>query len=309
MASHTRFLTVPPPETLQVNFGFTVGYTDMNATYYEPRWVFVPRNRFLDARIYSSAVPQAQNNIYIRQTINVTNYVTVNNMVVNRSIDRQRMETALGRRIEVAKVKDVDDVRKSGRRGEKEIDAYRPQVRVTPNDAPPPAARAKPTDKPRYAVKKEDTAPSERRAAPAQPATPPARSDRDTRPDRDKAAPAVPPRSGEPPRRAATPPAPPPATQVGPNRKAQPNQPPEKVAPAPPQTQTPPAPPRTAAPAKPGEPPAAKPPAPAETDRDRNARPNRSPQGTAKPGESAKPAEPAKKSDDDEKKKDEKPGR
>jgi len=302
-----------PPETLQVSFNFNSGYTDMNATYYEPRWVFVPRNRFLDARIYSSAVPRNQNSTYIRQTINVTNYVTINNVIVNRSIDPQRMESAIGRRIEAAKVNDVDNLSKSGRRGDKAIDAYRPQVRVTREDAPPAAARAKPSDKPRYAIEKDGTAPAERRTAPAQPASPPPRSDRDTRPEGtpEKAVPPAATRPGTPPERsakpsepsAAPPPATPPATQIDRNRKAQPDQPPDKVAPSGPQTRTPPQPPkRSTAPAKPGEPRAVKPPATAETDRDRNTRPNTS------PPDNAKPDEPSKK-DDDDKKKDEKPGR
>ena len=252
------------PETLGISFGFDTVHTDMSASYYEPRWVFVPRNRFLDARIYTYAVPRTQNNIYIRQTVNVTNYVTVNNVIVNRSIDRVRMESALGRRIEVSRVKDVDDARKSGRRGDKEIDAYRPQVRVTRDAAPPAAARAKPGDKPRYAVEKDVTAPSERRTA--TPAQPPA-TPRGTPDERRGATPAQPPATppGKPDeRRGATPaqPAQPPATPPGkPDERrgatpAQPAQPPAKVAPSAPPSQARPQPPqRSVPPAKPGDPP------------------------------------------------------
>jgi len=253
-----------PPETLQINFGFSTGYTDMNANYYEPRWMFVPRNRFLDARIYTYAAPQTQNYIHIRQTVNVTNYVTVNNIIVNRSIDRQRMESAIGRRIDVARVRDVDDVRKTGRRGAGEIDAYRPQVRVTPDAAPPPAARARPSDRPRYPVLKEATPPSERREVGPPPTQPPATTQpparrtaqppaRSTPPDT-STPPGQPPATTQPPARRT---AQPPARSTPPHTSAPPGQPPATTQPPARRTAQPPArstPPHTSTP--PGQPPA-----------------------------------------------------
>ena len=307
-----------PPETLEISFGFDTRYTDMSANYYEPRWVFVARDHFLDARIYTSALPLIQNNVYIHQTVNVTNYVTVNNVIVNRSVDRQRMETAIGRKIEVARVKDVDDVRKSGRRGDMEIDAYRPQVRVTPGTAPPVAARAKPGDKPRYAVHKEATAPSERRVGPS-PASPPDSADPKAHPAQPpaKVAPSAPPGGAQrqPPQRSTPPSKPDEPSRTdpdGPNSErrgatpAQPTQPPAKVPPAPPDRSQMQPPQRSAPPAKPSEPPAAQPP----TKIAPSAPPSRAepapPQRSAPP---AKPNEPPKKADDDQKKNDEKPGR
>ncbi len=326
-----------PPETLQVSFSFDTGHTDMSAAYYVPRWVFVTRNRFLDARVYTSVAPVTQNNVYIRQTVNVTNYVTVNNVIVNRSIDRQRMESAIGRRIEVARVRDVDEVRKSGRRGDTEIEAYRPQIRITPEAAPPPASRAKPGDKPRYAVQKDGTAPSERRVRSEQPASPPSA----VRPDGK----VEPPRSSQDRRdtqpRSATPAKPiqPPATQRGTPDERRGATPTKPVQPPTTQRATPderrgatPAKPgsmpgerRDATPAKPPQPPAAVPPAGAKPDGDRRAQPIQPPakvtpsappsrvrtlppQGTVPPG---KPSESPKKGDDDksEKKIDEKSGR
>jgi len=308
-----------PPETLEISFGFDTRYTDMSASYYEPRWVFVARDHFLDARIYTSALPVMQNNVYIRQTVNVTNYVTVNNVIVNRSVDRQRMETAMGRKIEAARVKDVDDVRKSGRRGDTEIDAYRPQVRVTPGTAPPVAARAKPGDKPRYAVHKDATAPSERRVGPS-PTSPPDSADPKAHPAQPpaKVAPSAPPGGAQrqPPQRSTPPAKPDEPSRIDPDGRnserrgatpAQPAQPPAKVAPsAPPdrsQTQPPQ---RSAPPAKPSVPPAAQPPAKIAP----SAPPSRAepapPQRSAPP---VKPNEPPKKANDDQKKNDEKPGR
>jgi hypothetical protein len=247
------------------------------------------------------------------------------------------MESAIGRRIEVARVRDVDDVRKSGRRGDTEIEAYRPQVRITPEAAPPPAARAKPGDKPRYAVHKDGTAPSERRVRSEQPAAPPSA----VRPDGN----VEPPRSGQDRRdnqpRGAMPAKPiqPPATQrTTPDERrgatpAKPVQPPatqratpdERRGATPAKPGSMPGERRDATPAKPPQPPAAKPPAGVKPDDNRRAQPiqppakvapsappsrvrTQPPQGTAPPG---KPSEPPKKGDDDknEKKIDEKLGR
>jgi hypothetical protein len=296
-----------PPETLGISYGFASRHTDMSAGHYASRWVFVPRRGFLDARVYTSAMPLTQNTHLIHQTVNVTNYVTVNNVVMNRSIDRQRMETAIGRRIEVARVRDVDDARKSGRRGDTEIEAFRPQMRMTLDATPPEAARAKPGDKPRYAVRKDAIAPSERRvhgrqsdappsAAPPEGESDPQRSGKDGRKNDPRGAiPAQPlpppaaPRASPHKEPGATPvhPALPPAA-----RRAEPD---ER---------------RGATPAKPAQPPTADPPADKQGDRDRKARPVQPP---AKVIPSAPPsrvqtqplpsaAPPAKKVDDDEKK-------
>jgi hypothetical protein len=205
-----------PPETLRVSVSFNTEHSDMSAPHYAQRWVFVPRDRFLDARIYTLAAPKTQNTVHIRQSVNTTNYVTVNSVIVNRSIDRQRIETAIGRRIEVSRVRDVDDLRKSGRRGDTEIEVYRPQVRATPDAAPPEAARAKPGDKPRYVVHKDATAPSERRSAPEQP-TPPGTGQPPGRPEGTSEPPRTDQeRRGDDERRGATPqPAKPPAAIPG----------------------------------------------------------------------------------------------
>jgi hypothetical protein len=294
-----------PPETLEFSFGFDARYTEMSAHYYEPRWVFVPRTRFLDARVYTLVAPQSQNNVYIRQTSNVTNYVTVNNVIVNRSIDRQRMETAIGRRIAAARVKDVDDARKSGRRSENAVDAYRPQVRVTREAAPPAEARAKPGDKPRYTVHKDNTPPSERRSAtPAQPAKPPA-AQPDAPDEKRRATPVEP---AKPP--AARPDAPDEKRRATP---AQPAKPPAAQPDAPDEK-------RRATPVQPAKPPAARPGAPDEKRRATPAQPPgkavpSAPPSQARPEPPKRSAPPAKRDEppqtgnEDERKTDERPRR
>jgi hypothetical protein len=162
-----------PPETLDASYGWDRGYTDLSASYYQPRWVFVPRRFFLAPRLYAYAAPPSRNVIFIRQTVNVTNYVTVNRVVVNRSIEPRRIEAATGRRVRPTHINVVDDHRRVASPGAQPntINVFRPTVRRLPDAAPPEPARAKPHEKPRIAIRKDAIAPSERRDA--GPTTPP----------------------------------------------------------------------------------------------------------------------------------------
>ena len=70
-------------------------------------WVFIDYARFGDRDYYNYARPRSQHVTIINNTTNVTNYVTVNNRVVNRSIDVAQVERASGRRIERAMAREV----------------------------------------------------------------------------------------------------------------------------------------------------------------------------------------------------------
>src|ERR1700704_3570702 len=63
-------------------------------------WVFVGQDHFRDRDYRSYAVPQRDYGRFISQTTNTTNYITVNNYVVNRSIDESRFQRGGNRRYE-----------------------------------------------------------------------------------------------------------------------------------------------------------------------------------------------------------------
>jgi hypothetical protein len=211
-----------PPETLDASYGWDPRYTELSASYYQPRWVFIPRRYFLAPRIYLYAAPPARNVIFIRQTVNVTNYITVNRMVVNRSIEPRRIESATGLRVMPARINLVDDHRRVGTRqpGANAINVFRASVQRAPDAAPPETARVKPQDKPRFAIRKDAIAPSERRDAgptttprtniPPKPTTPPTT----TVPPRITTPPttAIPPKTTKPPTTALPPRTAPPST-------------------------------------------------------------------------------------------------
>ena len=70
-------------------------------------WVFIEDRRFAD-RDYIRYIPPQNNFVTIvNDTTNVTNYVTVNNYIVNRSVDITRVERARGRPVARVQARDV----------------------------------------------------------------------------------------------------------------------------------------------------------------------------------------------------------
>ncbi len=168
-----------PPETLDAPYGWDAVYVDLDADYYVPRWFFVERRYFLDRGVYAHRLDGRRNRDFIRVTATATKYERGRHGVFNRSIDRGRLEAALGRKIGSARINVVGDPRHVGpdRSGLK-VNVFRPDVRVSRDLAPPPGLRAKAGDRPRVTIQRDAVTPSDRRAgirrdagpAPKQPA-------------------------------------------------------------------------------------------------------------------------------------------
>ena len=108
-----------PPETLEASYGWDPSYTELDASYYLPRWVFIPRRHFLDHRVYTYAARPERNAVFFRASRNVTHYERGRRGVFNRSIEPRRLEAALGRRIAPVRINVVNNPRRVGpdRRG------------------------------------------------------------------------------------------------------------------------------------------------------------------------------------------------
>ena len=63
-------------------------------------WIFVGQDHFGDRDFRNYAVPQRDYGRFISQTRNTTNYITINNYVVNRSIDDTRLPRATSQRFQ-----------------------------------------------------------------------------------------------------------------------------------------------------------------------------------------------------------------
>ena len=70
-------------------------------------WIFVGEDRFSDRNYRNYVRPRNEYNTLIVNTTEVTNYVTVNNYIVNRSVNVERVERASNRRFEAVEARSV----------------------------------------------------------------------------------------------------------------------------------------------------------------------------------------------------------
>jgi hypothetical protein len=88
------------------------GYLDWYGPSYGPNWlisigVFVNESHFADRDFSRYVAAPAQVATFVNNTRNVTNYVTVNNYIVNRSVDPAQIAKASGRQIRPVPASDV----------------------------------------------------------------------------------------------------------------------------------------------------------------------------------------------------------
>jgi hypothetical protein len=89
------------------NFGYSDWYGPSILAGLTAAWTFVALDHFADRDYYNYARPRTQIVNIINNTTNVTNYVTVNNRIVNRSVDVAQVERASGRQIQRVAARDV----------------------------------------------------------------------------------------------------------------------------------------------------------------------------------------------------------
>jgi flagellar biosynthesis GTPase FlhF len=114
-----------PPEAVWHAGGGWGGF-DLDV-HFGPAWSFCDERYLAGPRL--AILPPEQNVTIINRTTNVTNYVNVNNHIVNRSIDVHRIETASNTRITPMHVRDVDRPESGGlREANGEVHAFRPTI-------------------------------------------------------------------------------------------------------------------------------------------------------------------------------------
>jgi Family of unknown function (DUF6600) len=115
---------MPPDDTFLTGYGLPPTAWDWNGGFgyvgwYGPQilptiaisWTFVDFDHFTDRDVYRYEAPHSEYRRLIDNTRNVTNYVTVNNRIVDRSINVNRLERATGRRIAPVRARTVLRVR------------------------------------------------------------------------------------------------------------------------------------------------------------------------------------------------------
>lgn len=94
------------------NYDNQYGYRDwygpsFGAEQFLSLWIFVGEDHFRDRNFRNYAVPQRDYGRFISQTRDTTNYVTINNYVVNRSIDENRLQQVTKQRSQPVPARNV----------------------------------------------------------------------------------------------------------------------------------------------------------------------------------------------------------
>jgi hypothetical protein len=148
---------LPPEVGFDVSVGLRLGGFDLRVGISADAYTFVEERNFLDRDPYRYAQPAARNVTIIQNTTNITNYTVIDNRVVNRGVDLERIERSTGRRVQQMHVRETETDKREQVRGD-EVVVYHPSkvhldsVRVDENrprrgrgEAPPANAQQEPS--------------------------------------------------------------------------------------------------------------------------------------------------------------------
>ncbi len=119
---------LPPAVGIQVGVGLQLGGFNLSIGIRPDAYNFVPERSFLQSRLSGYMMPTARNVTIFTNTTNITHYGYVGNRVVNRGIDRQRIERVTGRHLQRYNVSDAREKTRSRVSG-RELRIYRPDRR------------------------------------------------------------------------------------------------------------------------------------------------------------------------------------
>jgi hypothetical protein len=124
---------MPPEAVWQDGIGFGGVALDVP---YAPAWTFCEERYLAAPRL--TIVPPARNLAIIRQTTNVTNYVTINNRIVNKSVDVHRIEAVTHARITPVHIREVDRPLSTAKSHitNREVQVFRPTVELPQATSP-----------------------------------------------------------------------------------------------------------------------------------------------------------------------------
>lgn len=116
---------LPPAVGFEVGVGIRLNGFNLSIDIRPDAYSFVPDRWFLAARLDTYLVPPARNITIIHHTTNVTNYIYVDNRVVNRGVEPRYIEQTTGHRIEQRHLTEVRE-RTRTEVGDRDVRLYRP---------------------------------------------------------------------------------------------------------------------------------------------------------------------------------------
>ena len=116
---------LPPEVGFDLGIGLRFDGFDLRVGIHPQSYIFIEERRFLDREAYRYAAPPARNVTIINNTTNITNITIIDNRVVNRGIELDRVERATGKRPKRMRVAETQTEKSERVRGE-EVVVYRP---------------------------------------------------------------------------------------------------------------------------------------------------------------------------------------
>ena len=146
---------MPPEAVWQGEIGFGGPELDVG---YTPAWTFCEERYLAEPRL--TIVPRERNVTIIKQTTNVTNYVTINNRIVNKSVDVHHIEKVSNTRITPVHIREVDRPASSAEKHatSSEVQVFRP-TKKPPQATSKEPTRQQPIPSSRQGTKTEEAAP------------------------------------------------------------------------------------------------------------------------------------------------------
>ena len=140
-AGYIGWAPLPPEIGFEFGVGLRLGNFNLSVVIQPHAYTFVQERVFLERDPYRWAAPSARNVTIINNTTNITNYTVIEQRVVNRGIDVQRVERATGRRVKPLRVTETASGKQEAVRGDQVLIYRAPKtrldtVRIDENAAP-----------------------------------------------------------------------------------------------------------------------------------------------------------------------------
>ena len=132
---------MPPGVAFRAGIGLDFGGIDINVVIQPFMWHFVPERYAFEPRIGGYIAPVGRNVTIVHVTQTVTNYVVVNNRVMNRGVEVERIERSIGRPATRYRVVDSDTRGRPVVTREKEVHVFRQPLKPASQEHRPARGR------------------------------------------------------------------------------------------------------------------------------------------------------------------------
>jgi hypothetical protein len=121
---------LPPEVGFQIGFGLNIGGFSLSVGIRPDHYTFIGDRYFLENEPFQYAQPVVRNTTIIQNTTNITNYTYVDNRVINKGVDFERVERATGKRVRPLRVAETTSERSAKVSGDQVVIYKAPREKV-----------------------------------------------------------------------------------------------------------------------------------------------------------------------------------